>query len=172
MARGVITLTQGGFEGWIDELEQLVEKMPEMTLKALKARQEVIEAQIRENWVARGGSYGGFVYDSVGQSATYSKINPVDVVGTIGVYDIDSVKSAHGKTNKDLNAAQIAYWVEYGTSRLKAGGRKLKGVEYSDEQLITVMPQPFITQAFYQTIDEQDVAFKRVFNSEYDQVVK
>lgn len=172
MARQMITLTDGGFDAWIDELNTAVEEMPEIMLAALKARQTVIEKAIQNQWVSMGGSPGGFVHSSIGQSATFSKQNPVDVVGTVGVYDIDSVKLSFGKTDKDLNAAQISYWVEHGTTRIKAGGRKVKGVEYPDEMLITVSPKPFISQGVYTSWSDAEQAFREKFNEEYTRRVK
>lgn len=86
----------------------------------------------------------------------------------MGVYKLDAVDAAYGKTSKDLNAAQIAYWVEYGTSRLKTGGRKVKGVDYEDEDLITVAARPFISNAYYTSINDQNSAFKATFNKLMD----
>lgn len=173
MARTMITMTDGGFGAWIDELNMASEKIPEIMLEALKARQAVIEDAVRQQWVSMvGGESGGFVYSSVGQSATYSKENPKDVVGTVGVYDIDSVKLAFDKTSKDLNAAQLAYWTENGTSRLKMGGRKKKGVQYPDEMLVTVAPKPFITTAVYSSWKDAESAFVTTFNQEYERLVK
>ena len=111
-----------------------------------------------------GGTPGGYVFSSVGQSVAMSKSDPYTVVGTVGVYKIDSVSVQFGKTEKDLNAAQIAYWVEFGTSRLRNGGRKKKGVNYDDSQFINVAGVPFISNAFYSSLNEQQDAFKVEFN--------
>ena len=116
-----------------------------------------------------GGQPGGYVFSSVGQSVAMSKSEPYTVVGTVGVYKIDSVSVQFGKTEKDLNAAQIAYWVEFGTSRLRNGGRKKKGVNYDDSQLINVAGVPFISNAFYSSLNEQQDAFKVEFNRLADQ---
>ncbi|CAH9015227.1 neck protein [Vibrio phage 489E54-1] len=172
MARQLITMSDGGFDAWIDEIDTAADMMPQIMLTSLEARQEVIESAIRTEWMALGGTGGGFVASSIGQSAKYSKENPLDVVGTVGVYDMDSVRAAFGKTEKDLNAAQIAYWTEFGTSRLKMGGRKQKGVEYSDEMLITVHPKPFISRAVYNSYGEAEKAFRNMFNQEYERLVK
>lgn len=172
MARSMIIISGGGFQDWIDEIDKAADEMPEIMLGALKARQQVIEDAVREQYVSLGGSQGGFIYQSVGQSSAYSKQNPVDVVGTVGVYDMDSVKVAFGKTEKDLNAAQLAYWIENGTSRLRMGGRKKKGVEYPDEMLITIQPKPFITTAVYSSWDQAEKAFNETFNRLYEQKVK
>lgn len=115
-----------------------------------------------------GGSVSGYVYNSVGQSTAISKLNPADVVGTVGVYNLDKVNVAFGITKKELNAAQIAYWVEFGTSRLRSGNRKTKGLEYSDEDLVSISAVPFISNAFYSSLDEQQDAFKITFNKLID----
>ena len=172
MARGLVTVELKGMKEFVKEMEQVVEEFPEITREALSAQEEVIEKAIRQNWVSTGGRVGDFVYDSVGQSTAFSKLNPADVVGTVGVYNIESVASSHGKTSKDLNAAQIAYWLEFGTSRLRGGGRKVKGVEYSEEQLISTTPRPFISTAFYSTIVEQEKAFTERFNQLADRIMK
>lgn len=173
MAKSMITATDGGFDAWIDEIDSAAEHIPELMLEALKARQAVAEKAIQKEWTTMvGGQPNGFVYSSVGQSANYSKLNPRDVVGTVGVYDIDSVKAAFGKTSKDLNAAQLAYWAENGTSRLRIGGRKKKGVQYPDDMLVTVAPKPFITTAVYRSWSEAEKAFRETFNSAYKRLVK
>lgn len=172
MARSMITVTGKGLQDWIDEIDTAAEEIPEIMLEALRARQEIIEDAIRAEYVSIGGTQNGFLYQSVGQSANYSKHNPKDVVGTIGVYDMDSVKAAFEKTDKDLNAAQLAYWIENGTSRLRSGGRKKKGVNYPEEMLVTVQPQPFITRAVFTSWDEAEKKFTERFNQLYEQKVK
>ena len=59
--------------------------------------------------------------------------------------------------------------VEFGTSRLRNGGRKKKGVNYDDSQLINVAGVPFISNAFYSSLNEQQDAFKVEFNRLADQ---
>lgn len=165
MAKGLITLKSTGLKEFIAEMEGIAENMPEISRKALIAQQEVVENKVKNNWVSMvGGSPAGLVYESIGQSSAFSKTEPATVVGTVGVYKIDSVAASHGLTNKDLNAAQIAYWVEFGTSRLRSGIRKIKGIEYNDEDLITVGAKPFISNAYFSSIDEQENVFKETFN--------
>lgn len=165
MAKGLISIKSSGLKEFIAEMNGLAEQIPEISKQALVKQQEVVEAKVKDNWVSMiGGSSSGYVYNSVGQSTAFSKIDDSSVVGTVGVYKIDSVGSSFGITEKDLNAAQIAYWIEFGTSRLRSGARKVKGLEYSEEDLITVGPKPFISNAFYSSLDEQQEAFKMEFN--------
>lgn len=170
MAKGLFSVTSTGLKEFIKEMEALADAIPEISLKALAEQEKVVQARIKTNWVSMvGGTPGGYVFSSVGQSVAISKSDPYTVVGTVGVYKIDSVSVQFGKTEKDLNAAQIAYWVEFGTSRLRNGGRKKKGVNYDDEQLINVAGVPFISNAFYSSLNEQQDAFKVEFNRLADQ---
>lgn len=170
MAKGLFSVTSTGLKEFIKEMEALADAIPEISLKALAEQEKVVQERIKTNWVSMvGGTPGGYVFSSVGQSVAMSKSEPYTVVGTVGVYKIDSVSVQFGKTEKDLNAAQIAYWVEFGTSRLRNGGRKKKGVNYDDSQLINVAGVPFISNAFYSSLNEQQDAFKVEFNRLADQ---
>ena len=170
MAKGLISLKSTGLKEFIEEMNALADAIPEISKQALVEQQRVVENKVRENWVSMvGGQPGGYVFSSVGQSVAYSKSDQYTVLGTVGVYKIDRVSAEFGKTEKDLNAAQIAYWVEFGTSRLKNGGRKKKGVTYDDSQLINVAGVPFISNAFYSSLSEQQEAFKLEFNRLADQ---
>ena len=170
MAKGLFSVTSTGLKEFIKEMEALADAIPEISLKALAEQEKVVQERIKTNWVSMvGGTPGGYVFSSVGQSVAMSKSDPYTVVGTVGVYKIDSVSVQFGKTEKDLNAAQIAYWVEFGTSRLRNGGRKKKGVNYDDSQLINVAGVPFISNAFYSSLNEQQEAFKIEFNRLADQ---
>ena len=170
MAKGLFSLTSTGLKEFIEEMEALADAIPEISLKALAEQEKVVQERIKTNWVSMvGGTPGGYVFSSVGQSVAMSKSDPYTVVGTVGVYKIDSISVQFGKTEKDLNAAQIAYWVEFGTSRLRNGGRKKKGVNYDDSQLINVAGVPFISNAFYSSLNEQQDAFKVEFNKLADQ---
>ena len=170
MAKGLFSVTSTGLKEFIKEMEALADAIPEISLKSLAEQEKVVQERIKTNWVSMvGGTPGGYVFSSVGQSVAMSKSDPYTVVGTVGVYKIDSVSVQFGKTEKDLNAAQIAYWVEFGTSRLRNGGRKKKGVNYDDSQLINVAGVPFISNAFYSSLNEQQDAFKVEFNRLADQ---
>jgi hypothetical protein len=165
MARGLITLKSSGLKEFANELTALADHFDEIVKESQKAAQDVIEDAIRINWTTMvGGQSGGYVFDSIGQSLTMSQYDAHTVIGTVGVYHLDAVDSKHGKTNKDLNAAQIAYWVEFGTSRLKSGARKTKSAEYNEEDLVKIAAVPFISNAGYQTVNEQEKAFSETFN--------
>lgn len=169
MARGFVNVKNTGLTEIADYLDKLGERFDEINKQAVMSMQDVVVERIKVNWTTMiGGETSGYVYDSIGKSTAPSKTDEHVILGTMGVYKLDSVDAAHGKTDKDLNAAQIAYWVEYGTSRLKSGGRKVKGVDYSDEDLISVTARPFISNAYYTSINEQNDAFKITFNKLMD----
>lgn len=170
-SRDHITTTITGRDDIFKDLEALENHLPEMAMESFKAQQEVVKRAIQANWVSMvGGSSGDFVYDSVGFSTHYST-NGKDVIGTAGVYKLDAVASSHGRDAKsDLTASQIAYWVEFGTSRLRSGNRKKKGAEYDPADLITIAPKPFIGNAFYNTLDEQEDAYVKAWSVQLDKV--
>lgn len=203
MSRDIMTLESTGLKEFIDELGSLDENFTTIARKSLEAQQNVVMKQMRINWQTMvGGSTGGLVDSSFGQSTEIGTKEPYSVVGTVGVYHLDNVvasftggkkqdkrkirkkKSKYAKKEsyaqeegtektkkerKPMNAPQIAYWVEFGTQRLKSGMRKLPGVDYSDEDLISVEPKPFMGNALHYTMDEQEEAFKAEFNRLADQ---
>lgn len=164
--RGLVSLESSGLKEFIAEMEGFVEAFPECSRIALDAQEKFVVEKIKQNWVSMvpNATAGDFVYSCIGHSTELSVQNSYSVVGTVGVYKLDKVDAQFGKKKSDLNAAQLAYWVEFGTSRLKVGGRKKKGQTYTDEMLVTNKPVPFMSNAFYSTIDQQEEVFKTTFN--------
>ena len=164
--RGLVSLESSGLKEFIAEMEGFVEAFPECSRIALDVQEKFVVEKIKQNWVSMvpNATAGDFVYSCIGHSTELSKLNTYSVVGTVGVYKLDKVDAQFGKKKSDLNAAQLAYWVEFGTSRLKVGGRKKKGQTYTDEMLVTNKPVPFMSNAFYSTIDQQEEVFKTAFN--------
>lgn len=164
--RGLVSLESSGLKEFIAEMEGFVEAFPECSRIALDAQEKFVVEKIKQNWASMvpNATAGDFVYSCIGHSTELSVQNSYSVVGTVGVYKLDKVDAQFGKKKSDLNAAQLAYWVEFGTSRLKVGGRKKKGQTYTDEMLVTNKPVPFMSNAFYSTIDQQEEVFKTAFN--------
>lgn len=164
--RGLVSLESSGLKEFIAEMEGFVEAFPECSRIALDAQEKFVVEKIKQNWVSMvpNATAGDFVYSCIGHSTELSVQNSYSVVGTVGVYKLDKVDAQFGKKKSDLNAAQLAYWVEFGTSRLKVGGRKKKGQTYTDEMLVTNKPVPFMSNAFYSTIEQQEEVFKTAFN--------
>ena len=164
--RGLVSLESSGLKEFIAEMEGFVEAFPECSRIALDAQEKFVVEKIKQNWASMvpNAATGDFVYSCIGHSTELSVQNSYSVVGTVGVYKLDKVDAQFGKKKSDLNAAQLAYWVEFGTSRLKVGGRKKKGQTYTDEMLVTNKPVPFMSNAFYSTIDQQEEVFKTAFN--------
>jgi len=183
MPRGLVSVTNSGLKDIAKYLDKLADKYDEAIKDSVSVMQDVVVERIKTNWVTQiGGRSGGYVYDSIGKSNAMSKTDAHVVVGTMGVYHMDSVASAHGKVftttvdadgkvrKADMNAPQIAYWIEYGTSRLGGHVRKKKGETYKDEDLIPISAKPFLGNAFYASIDQQNEAFKIKFNSILDEI--
>lgn len=171
MARAFINVKNSGLSEIAKYLDELGDKYDDITYQSVQSMQDIVVERIKVNWTTMiGGQTSGYVFDSIGKSTAKSKEDDHVVLGTMGVYKLDAVSASHGKTAKDLNAAQIAYWVEYGTSRLKSGARKTKGVDYSDEDLISVAAKPFIGNAFYTSVDDQNNAFSVTFNNLMDKI--
>ena len=164
--RGLVSLESSGLKEFIAEMEGFVEAFPECSRIALDAQEKFVVEKIKQNWASMvpNAATGDFVYSCIGHSTELSVQNSYSVVGTVGVYKLDKIDAQFGKKKSDLNAAQLAYWVEFGTSRLKVGGRKKKGQTYTDEMLVTNKPVPFMSNAFYSTIDQQEEVFKTAFN--------
>ena len=164
--RGLVSLESSGLKEFIAEMEGFVEAFPECSRIALDAQEKFVVEKIKQNWVSMvpNATASDFVYSCIGHSTELSVQNSYSVVGTVGVYKLDKVDAQFGKKKSDLNAAQLAYWVEFGTSRLKVGGRKKKGQTYTDEMLVTNKPVPFMSNAFYSTIEQQEDVFKTAFN--------
>lgn len=173
MAKTKFSVELTGLDEFIIDLGMIATEFPAWTKEALTAQLHVVEAAIRDNWVSIGGGRANdYVYDSVGMNVTYGD-NGVDVVGYVGVFHLDRVAVAHGRVvvegkPKPINAPQIAYWVEFGSQRLKSGS-KIKGSKYPEEDLATAnVGKPFITNAGYRTISQQNQAFIQKFDQILD----
>lgn len=179
MARDVFTTTVDNADIMRD-LDRLADELPRMVKNCTEVQQQVVVNAMRKNWLLLVGGRNDFVYKSIGHSAHYGR-NGADTVGTVGVYKIDDVAilsgrvvttDSKGRKRKPLSASQIAYWVEFGTSRLDGGGRKKKGVDYSPADLIETAPQPFMSNAFYGTLNEQQAAFAERWEFELSKVTQ
>lgn len=172
MARLKITAKSFGLKDLISDLTSLASHYPDIVKQSFIEQQKIIEKAVQDNWVSMvGGTYGGRVWESAGYS-TRQNAGEGNAYGTVGIYKIDAIESKYGITDSDLTAAQIGYWVEHGTNRLRSGARKVGGVEYDDEDLITVAGIPFISKAYFNTIDEQEEAFAAKWNELIDQVIQ
>lgn len=158
MAKALIKV-ESDFKDLVADFESLVADFPELTKEAANAQMEVIEHAIKTNWTSMvpWANAGDYVYDSIGYNTEYGD-NSIDVVGSVGVFHIDSVRASHGYDQpivlanglgkKRPNAPQLAYWVEFG---------------YIDWNKRHVPGVPFMGNAFYGTVSQQDNAFANTF---------
>ncbi len=178
MARDRITTTITGKDDIFKDIDLLTREFPSWVKQCFMAQQKVVEQQMQTNYLSAGGSTGDYIYDSIGSSTHYGS-NKLDVIGITGVFNLSSVALAHGRAvvdgstgYKPMNAAQIAYWMEFGTSRLRSGARKKKNTQYPEEDLVTVSPKPFMSSSFYSTVDLQEKAFSDEWNSLMTRMLK
>lgn len=158
MAKTVIT-AQSNFDELVTDLLILAEEFPEAIKEAADGQMMLLANAIKTNWATMipWGKHGDYVYDSIGYNTEYGKENG-DVVGMTGVFLIDSVTAKHGYDvpvritqgpNKNaqkqrIKAPQLAYWAEFGFS--PNHGKAHAGI-------------PFMSNAFYATVEEQDRVF-------------
>lgn len=172
MARGLVSIKNSGLTEIANHFDKLADNYNEVLYKSVQSMQDVVVEAVKYNVVSIfSGETGAYIFDSVGKSTEYSREKEFSIVGTVGIYQLDAVDTAFDKTDKDMNAAQIAYWTEFGTSGLKSGLRRINGTEYSDDDIRqNSAPKPLVGNAVYTTIEEQNQAFKMTFNKLMDGV--
>lgn len=150
MAKRQVLVSGTSIDDIINEVQIVAEFAPDVITQCMLARVRVGEDAARTNWTSMvgWGKTGDLVYDSISSVAKIGSVNPEIVYGSYGVYSVDSIAVKHGKTNKDLTAAQLSWWVEFGTK--------------------TMPPIAYLTNAHIRTIDAQETAFKETFNKLID----
>lgn len=145
MAKREIAVSGTSIDDLIREVEIVGSFAPDVIKQAMLAQVQVGKRVTRENWSTMGwGKHGDLVYDSISCKSEFSSVDPDVVYGSYGVYSTDSIASAHGKTDRDMTAAQLAWWAEFGTKQLA--------------------PVAFLTSAHLRSIAEQETAFSVTFN--------
>lgn len=142
MARVKLKAEVNWLQDMADDFGRMADDFPMFIEEATKAQLEVVEIAAKRNWnsMVPNSNDSGLVVDSIGQNVTRGR-NGSDVVGSVGVFKIDSVFSNHGRERGDINAPQLAWWTEFGT--------------YGSAGV------PFLSNAFYSTINEQEGVFKQ-----------
>lgn len=153
MAKVTLKAEVNWFEDVTRDLERVAEEFPIFIEEATKSQLKVVEEQTRKNWVSMvpHGKTGGMVYDSIGMNVSRGK-NGQDVVGSVGVFKIDRILSEHGREKGDINAPQLAWWTEFGT--------------YGNSGI------PFLSNAFYSTLSQQENQFKETFETLVQRTMK
>ncbi len=158
MAKALIKV-ESNFADLLSDFKAFAGEVTEITEEAAAAQMEVIELAMKKNWVSMvpWGHANSYVYDSIGYNVAIGT-NRADVVGSVGVFHIDTIRAKHnydqpiplvgGFTKKKPNAPQLAYWAEFGF--LDWNKKQKEGI-------------PFMGNAFYATVHEQDRAFADTF---------
>ena len=143
--------------GWFDDLADsfglIVSEFPVLIEDAAKAQMEVVEKQVKRNWAQMipHGKIGDYVYESVGSNVVRGNDGKT-VLASVGVFKIDSISSSFNKVKSDINAPQLAWWTEFGT--------------YGNAGI------PFLFNAFYVTLNEQEDTFKAHFEADVERLMK
>lgn len=166
MAKALISV-EGSFKDLVKDFEDFATDIPAATEAAAEEQMKVVESAIKKNWASMvpWGRVGGYVYDSIGYNVTRGQ-NGVDVVGSVGVFHIDSVRAEHGYdqpiklrnglSRKKVNAPQLAYWAEFGFT------------DWNKNQKAGI---PFMGNAFYATVNEQDQTFADTFFERMNRII-
>ena len=190
MAKGIMTASLSG----LTELINSVKAIPKVVDKAIEAGATAMMEQgkknLQQSYVSAGGTVGDYVYRSIDY---YGTDKPTGVLPdtsywtSVGVFKIDSIYNAYnaekkanqkGEIKKEaMTAAQIAYWMENGVSRLYLDGRLTKKGKKFDPnavsdpmKLISVQPKPFISNAFTTGWNSQYNAFSVAFNNKIQEL--
>ncbi len=164
MAKAVVRVTSD-FNELVTDLLSLADDLPGVMMEPLMLRWKFLNLPFKSNWVSLvpWGRAGDYVYDSIGYNTEYGDSGS-DVVGMAGVFLIDSVGEEHGKNEKyqisrgpnkgkykaHIKAPQLAYWAEFG---------------YSPNNGAVVPGYPFLGNAFYMTVSQQDYIFAEVLDA-------
>jgi hypothetical protein len=170
MAKGLITAELTGFK----ELIQSLKDMPEIAEQAIKAGSEAMmkqgEKDLRVSYYAHGGKQGDYVDRGIGHYGTDEPaglLEGTDYWTSVGVFQKEGIDKGA------ITAAQVAYWIENGISRLRSGVRKPSNfttAAFNPEDLITTSPKPFISDAFIKGWDGQFAAFSVAFNNKVEEL--
>lgn len=153
MAKTRITV-EHDFDELIKDLLRLAEQFPEVIKESAEVQLEFVERAVQINWFSMvpWAVQGDYVYDSIGYNVEMGD-NEKDVVGMVGVFLVDHITAKHGYNipmirngfaKEQIKAPQIAYWVENGYAPFLGAYQ---------------MPIPFLSNAYYQTLEYQDELF-------------
>ncbi|MGL5391955.1 MAG: hypothetical protein ACRDA8_11400, partial [Shewanella sp.] len=119
----------------------------------------------------KGATVGDYVYASLDGYQTFIKDGKLPWVsaGSFNyVAGIGDIRASFGKTNKEMNPAQISYWLENGTMRLVSGAAKPKRVPWSEidavDKRVAIQATTFISKAAINGWNAQESAFAEGFN--------
>ncbi|CAM0101953.1 hypothetical protein VPH159E362A_0014 [Vibrio phage 159E36-2a] len=153
MARVTLKAEVNWFDEITEEFGRIADEFPVFIEESTKAQLKVVEKEVQNNWTSMvpHGKPGDLVYDSIGLNVSRGR-NGQDVVGSVGVFKIDRIFNEHGKEKGQINAPQQAWWTEFGT--------------YGNAGI------PFLSNAFYATLSQQEKVFKETFEQLVQRTMK
>ena len=155
----------------IFELIDLVDEVEHTIMQAADAYCKEGIRNVQQSYLmsVERAQVGDFIYSSIGYRITPSTNDNTIAWAGVGVYKIPTVESQFGKTSHDFTAAQLAYWLEFGTTRFNSGARKPKKASWQDastyvEKAYSTVPKPFVSNAMVNGDVSRDNAFVERFN--------
>ena len=167
-----VTIERDSLSDMIEELLNMGDEVEKVTMQAANAYGEAGVKAMQAKYISsvNGAKSGDFIYESISYRMIPAPNADTVVWGGVGVYEMKDVMARFGKTEKDLTAAQLAYWLEHGTTRLASGARKPGKIAWEDVTLPTVSttPTPFISKSSFEDDNIRDSAFADKFNQLMD----
>ena len=190
--RGLITAESSGLDQLLKDLESIDDNAKKALDAGMAAWNVEAKKAVQRSYLAgvNGAEVGDYIYNSISYfGEDTGKVRPTDnqqgVWGSAGVYKIDSLYNAYNqeyqskqqssKKRKAMTAAQIAYWIENGTSRLFIDGKLVRkdgvearafgvGIYGSESKTVQVAPQPFLSNALTANKNQLEGAFVDAFS--------
>ena len=163
-----ITVEFDSFSDIIEDLKDLESGIDVAVLKAAKAYGEAGIKAVQQSYlsVVPNSRAGDYIYSSIGSRMIKDGLQEGTLAwGGVGVYMIDSVEAAFGRTEKDITAPQMAHWLEYGTTRYKSGASKPASTPWSEGKKIapttSSTPRAFVSNAMIMGAASMNDAFDR-----------
>ena len=199
MAKAFISAETKGLDEILRELQSIDDNAKKALDAGLMAWNKESVKAIRQSYLSgvNGAETGDYIYNSISHfGADSGAIRPTDnqegVWGSAGVYKIDSLYNSYNQTYQSkqksdakrsaMTAAQIAYWIENGTSRLFIDGELVRkdgvkarafgvGIYGSEAKTVAVAPQPFLTNALTANKGQLESAFVDAFSDKMKELL-
>lgn len=193
MPKGFITASSSGLDEILKDLKEIDANAKTALDYGMKAWHKAAVTAIQTSYLANvnGAQTNDYVYRSISHFGKDKGIvRPADsgegVWGSAGVYKIDSIYNSYNNeyqakqkssTKKNaMTAAQIAYWIENGVSRLYIDGKPVRsngiearafaiGIYGTESKTVKVAPQPFLTHAITANKKQLEASFVDAFSN-------
>lgn len=190
MAKGLISAESKGLDEIIRALQSADDNAQKALHSGIEAWNKGAVQAVKQSYLSYGGAHGDYIYRSISHfgndTGTVRPTNSGDGVwSNAGVFMIDSIYNSYNaeykaKQKSDMKrsamtAAQIAYWMENGVSRLYIDGKAVRaqgfearmfnlGIYGSVAKTVDVAPKPFVGNAMTTSKNQLETAFVDAFS--------